>query len=250
MRAKERRHLKENDLAHSIASAREYIEPRRKQITAALVVVFLIITAIAGIFVMRQQTQARADEKLAEAMAALDAPVIPSAPPENAPPGTPPPVATAQPGTFLTEEAKLHAALPKLKEAADAYPDAKAGITARYHYASTLATLGKHQEAIAAFDDVAKRDSSGIYGRMARLGKADAQAATRQYEAAIATYKELAERTDSELPTDAILMQLARTQMAAGKRDDATKTFTRIVDEHPDSPYYQAARKQLDSLKG
>jgi tetratricopeptide (TPR) repeat protein len=174
--------------------------------------------------------------------------VVPPAPqPEGS---SAPPAFATQAGTFATEEAKLQAALPKLKAAADAYPDAKAGITARYHLASTLIALGKHQEAIQAFDEVIKRAGDDVYGRMARLGKAEVQAQARQYDMAIATYKELADRKDGDLPVDAILMELARTYAAAGKKEEARKTFTQIVDEHPESPYYADARKELDQLKG
>jgi TolA-binding protein len=153
-------------------------------------------------------------------------------------------------GTYETEEAKLQAAIPKLKAAADAYPDTEPGITARYHLASTLASLGKHQEASQAYDEVIKRGGDDLYGRMARLGKAEEQARSGQLDAAIATYKELSENTDGDLPTDAILMQLGRAYVAAGKKDEAQKTFTKIVDEHPSSPYAAEARQELEALKG
>ena len=68
-------------------------------------------------------------------------------------------------GSFATEAAKLNAALPKLKAAADAYPDTAAGITARYHYASSLAALGRHDE---ADQDVRRCDEPG--GRNTCMG--------------------------------------------------------------------------------
>jgi tetratricopeptide (TPR) repeat protein len=249
MKRTERHHLKENELAHSLASAREFIEPRRKQITLAVFVVFLIAVAIAGIFIMRQRTAARAHDLLADAMVVLDAQVIPKTPVDPKSP-TPPAAAMSGSGTFETEEAKLAAAVPKLKTAADAYPDTQAGITARYHLAGTLAGLGRHQEAVQAYDEVARRAGDDIYGRMARLGKAEEQARAGQLDAAIATFKELAEKKDGDLPADAILMQLARAYATAGKKDEAQKTFTKIVDEHPDSPYATEARQELESLKG
>lgn len=248
MKARERHHLKENELAESIAAAREFIGPRRKQITLASFVIFIVAVAVAGMFIMRQRTQAQASDLLAQAMVVLDAQVVP---PSAAAGTTAPPAAATQPaGTYPTEQAKLQAAVPKLKAAADAYPDSKAGITARYHLAGALATLGRHQEAIQAFDEVLKRDGDGLYGRMARLGKADEQARAGQFDAAIATYKALAENKDGDMPIDAILMELGRTYLAAGKKADAQKTFTQLVDEHPESPYLPEARKQLDHLKG
>ena len=249
MKAKERHHLKENELAHSIAAARDYVEPRRKQLSLAAFVIFLVAVTGVGILVMRQRTQAAAQRLLAEAMVVLDAEVVPNEPVDPKSP-TPPAAAMSGTGTYSSETEKLTAAVPKLRTAADAHPDTDAGITARYHLAGTLATLGKQQEAMQAYDEVIRRGGDSLYANMARLGKAGEQVRARQYDAAIATYKELADRKDGELPADAILMQLARTYAAAGKKDDAQKTFTKIVDEHPDSPYASEARQELEALKG
>jgi TolA-binding protein len=45
-------------------------------------------------------------------------------------------------------------------------------------------------------------------------------------------------------------MQLGRAYQAKGNMAEARKTFTDIVDNHPDSPYASDARKELESLKG
>ena len=45
-------------------------------------------------------------------------------------------------------------------------------------------------------------------------------------------------------------MQLGRAYQAKGNAAEAKKTFTDIVDKHPDSPYVAEARKELESLKG
>jgi tetratricopeptide (TPR) repeat protein len=141
--------------------------------------------------------------------------------------------------------------VPKLKSAADAYPDTPAGIQARYHLAGALAALGKHQEAIAAFDDVVNRaGDDSLYGQMARLGKADAQARAGQLDAAIESWKGMTSQDDPDLPVDAILMQLARAYIQKGNTEEARKTFTEIVDKHPASPYLPEAREELENLKG
>ena len=249
MKAKERHHLKENELAHSIAAAREFIEPRRKQVGLTAFVVILVAAVGIGIVVLRQRTQAAAQRLLAEAMVVLDAEVVPNEPVDPKNPKLPA-AAMAGSGTYTSETEKFTAAVPKLRAAADAYPDTEAGITARYHLAGTLAALGKRQEAMQAYDEVIRRGGNDLYANMARLGKAGEQARAGQHDAAIATYKELADRKDGDLPTDAILMQLGRTYAAAGKKDEAQKTFTKIVDEHPESPYASEARDQLAALKG
>jgi tetratricopeptide (TPR) repeat protein len=248
MKRTERRHLKENELAQTLATAREFVEPRRKQLTIGVVVFVVVVIAVFGITVMRQRTQSRGQELLAQAMVALNARVVPATGGQNG--DLPAAAQFSATGTFSTEEAKLSAALPKLKAAADAYPDSDAGITARYHYAGALAALGRHAEAIKEYEDVQKRSGGdSLYGRMARLGEADTQARAGQLDAAISTWKAMAADNNLDLPQDAILMELARAYVQKGNTADAKKAFTEVVDKHPDSPYLAEARTELENLK-
>ena len=250
MKRTERRHLKENELAQTIANARAYIETRTRQLTGFAVAILVIVAAIGAYVIVRQRSESRGQELLAEAMVALNARVVPPSA-QGAQGDVPAAAQMGATGTFATEDAKLTAALPKLRTAADAYPDSDAGITARYHLAGALAALGKHQEALQAFEDVTRRaGSNSLYGRMASLGKADTQARAGQLDQAIASWKGLAAQNPAELPVDAILMELARAYVAKGNREEARKTFTQIVDQHPNSPYTPEARAELESLKG
>lgn len=246
MKRKERHHLKENVLAQSIVAARAAIKARQKYVMIALVAILVIAVGVGGLTAWRQRTEAQAQRLLGDAMVVLNARVIPATA-TNQEPGEVPPAATfGAVGSYFTQAAKLNAALPKLKAAAEAYPDTASGITARYHYASSLSALGRHEEAGQAFDDVAARaGSDSLYGRMARMGKADTQLQAGQIDVAIATWKELASSTDEALPKDAVLMELAKAYAAKGDQEEARKTFTQIVDEHPSSPYLAEARRAL-----
>jgi predicted negative regulator of RcsB-dependent stress response len=249
MKRIERQHLKQNELVHTIESARDFLETRQRSIAGVIVGVVVVALAIVGFMIYRSQAQSRGSVLLAEAMVAMNARVVPTglAGEENLPAGA----TLGATGTFSTEEAKLKAALPKLKAAADEYPDSAAGITARYHMAGALATLGRSEEAIKEYDEVLNRSgASSLYGRMARLGKADTQAHSGQLDAAIATWKEMASGNADDVPVDAILMELARAYVQKGNTEEAKKTLTEIVDQHPNSPYLAEARTELDNLKG
>jgi TolA-binding protein len=248
MKRDERQHLKENELAHTLASVQQFVGPRSKSLGVVIIGALVVVAIAVGAMVIRQRSQSRGQDLLAEALVALDARVVPAA--AAGTPGDAPAAAQfGATGSFSTEAAKLNAALPKLKAAADAYPDAPAGITARYHMAGALAALGKQDEAIAAFDDVTKRSGANtLYGRMARLGKADAQARAGQLDAAIATWKTMVTQDAADLPVDAILIELGRAYVTKGSTAEAKQTFTQIVDQHPDSPYAQEARTTLESL--
>lgn len=248
MKTRERHQLKENELAGMIAAARETFDRYKRPVSGLLLVLVVGGAVAAGVFAWRGQSDARAEQLLGEAMVTFNARVVPVTAQPEAPGEVPAAAAIGATGTFSSVAAKLNAALPKLKAAADAYPETAAGITARYHYASSLASLGRHDEAVKAFDEVmARAGGDSLYGRMARLGRADALVRAGQHEQAIATWKELASSADEALPKDAILMELGKAYQAAGNTDEARKTFTQLIDEHPTSPYTAEARAELGS---
>ena len=250
MKTKHRRELKQNDVAQMVAAAREFFQANGRQLTWSTGAIIVVGVAVLGLLSYRNREQAKGQDLLAQAAVVLNTAVVPVNA-ETKPGDAPAAAGIGAKGTFSTETQKLNAAVPKLRAAADAYPDTAAGIQARYHLAASLAALGQQKEAITQFDEVVRRaGTDSLYGRMAQLGKADAQLASGQTDAAIATWKELAARKDANLPEDAILMQLGRAYQAKGNTADAKKTFTDIVDKHPDSPYVAEARKELDSLKG
>lgn len=245
MKRTERHRLKENEVALSVARARETFDIYRKPIIAAAVAAVALVAIVAAVVIWRGQVDNQSRTLLAEAMAIEQAQVTPAPAPGQA---APPP---AQPGAYPSEQAKREAALQKFLAAADAYPSSAAGITARYHAGSMLALLGRHADAVKQYQQVVDRvGSSSLYGEMAKLGLADVQAATGQYDKAIAAYSELAAGKDAKLPVEGVLMQLARVYQEKGSTADARKTFKRIVDEFPQSPYASAAKRELDGIKG
>ena len=249
MKRIERKHLKEDELAHTLRVAREYAEPREAMLKKVAIGVLVLLVVGVGYGFWREWSSSRGQEELADAMVALNAEVVPAG--VEGAEGLPAAASLNATGTFSTEADKLNVAVPKLKAAADAYPGSDAGIQARYHLASALATLGKHGEAIAAFDEVIRRaGENSLYGRTSQLGKAESQAQAGQVDTAIDTLKTLAAKNDVDLPADAILMQLARAYAQKGNRDEARKAFTEIVDKHPGSPYITEARVELENLKG
>ena len=121
MKRIERHHLKENELATTLAGIGHVVDTRRRQLLYGAAALLAIVVVALGFSAWRQRQQSRGQELLAEAMVALNARVVPAgaAGPEGDAPAAAQIGAT---GSFSTEEAKLNAALPKLKAAADAAP--------------------------------------------------------------------------------------------------------------------------------
>ena len=244
MKRIERHNLKENEFARSVTRARQVLAERRRSLMLGVVVLVLLIAALAGFTAWRGSREAHANGLLASALAVAEAPVIPPAPPE---PGSEPPLPRA--GTFQTEQARMEAALPKFMETAEKFPNTDAGIAARYHAAGILNALGRHAEAEQRYQEVISKAGSSIYSRTARLGLAEAQTAQGKYDNAITIYTELSRDTNAQIPLDGVLMQLGRTYARAGRKEDAVRSFTRIVEEFPQSVYAAEARRELEDVK-
>ncbi len=239
MKRTERKHLKENELAIFARNAQQALEQRRTQLTYGVAALLVAAAALIGYFAWTGSVQGRAGSLLAEALAVDEARVGPPAAPGSPNPGL----------SFPTEREKHQAALTKFKVVADQYPNTDAGLFARYRQATTYVALGEAKSAVDAYQQVIDRAGDRIYGQMARLGQAEAQAIAGQFDPAINTFKDLSTRKDGPLPVDGILMRLAKTYLEAGKTADAQQTFNRLVEEYPESPFTADARRELDTLK-
>jgi TolA-binding protein len=240
MKRAERRHLKENELTQLAASARDAVETRGKQLIGITIALILVLAVGFGYFFWKGRAEGRADAMLADAMSIEDATVgPPQAPGSTAPQGL----------TFPSLRDKYQAMQTKFKAVADAYPSSDSGIFARYREAATLVALGNPTDAIAAYQEVVDKGGDSLYGQMARLGLAEAQAQAGQYEPAINSLKDLSQRTDTAVPVDGVLIRLARIYLDAGQTSDAEQTFNKLLAEHPGSLFAADARRELDQLK-
>jgi tetratricopeptide (TPR) repeat protein len=246
MKTNERHHLKDNELAIALGQAQNWAGSNSRTLLTIVLAIVVVGGGVLGYMAWQNNVDSKARTLLAEAMVIEEARVMPPGPPAGTT-NDPNAVGGQLPGTYPTEKAKLEAALPKLQAAADAYPTHEAGITARFHVAKTLVSLGRFDEAVKDYDRVIA-SGSGLLAKSARLGKAEAQLRAAQFEPAIATLKQMVDQKDAQLPPEALLMELARAYRLAGKTDDARKTLNQIVEQHADSPYAAEARTELDKL--
>jgi tetratricopeptide (TPR) repeat protein len=248
MKTSERHHLKENEFVNAVGSAQSWLEQNRTAVLGAIAAIIIVGGGVLAYTSWKGSVDSKAGALLAEAMVIAEGRVQPPAPPAGTT-NDPTNPGGQLPGTYPTLQAKLEAALPKFMAAADQYPDTPAGQTARLHAAQTLADLGRRDEAVAQYDRLAG-SSNALIARAARLGKSSVQLLGGQYEPAIATLKEFSEQKDGALPSEALLMELARAYRLAGKTDDARKTLTQVVEQHADSPLASEAKAELAKLKG
>ncbi len=238
MKRTERHHLKEDPLAVRLRMMLDSARGGRWVIVGAAVGVGLVIGA--AVFAWQQWRTSRASELLAEAMAVVEAPVV-SADAGQSGSGTPA-------GAYPSEAAKLETAVPRLLEAADSYPSLPQGIAARYQAAVALGTLGRTTEAGEQYHRLIELAGDGIYGRMARLGRAETHLQSGEYADAITLLEAESRVTDAGFPVDAVLIRLGQSHQLAGQSAEAALAYRRLVDEFPASGYRFDAERELDRL--
>lgn len=239
MKAQERHQLKENEFAKTVSTVTEVVQEHRG--TAALVAGIVIVVAalVGGWMYFRTHKANEAGALLGIATAMAQAPITPA-------PSLP--GATQTPGTFPTEEARTEAVIKAYKQVGESFPGTDAAIAATYQLGSELLAAKRPAEAQQAFQTAAASGST-FYGALARLGEAEALMAQNKSDDAIKIYTDLAADRNGTLPTDGLLMELARAAQKAGKPQDARAAFKRVVDEFPDSGYAADAKAQLAALK-
>ena len=243
MKRSERHHLKENEVTVAVVGLWERLQEWGGGLLTGVAIGLGLVVLFAGYSWWAGRTTSQAGVLLAEALVLADAPVNPAPAGESADFVQPP-------GSYPTIAAKMTEALPKLLEAADAYPGTQAGITARYRAAAALAALGRLDEAADQYQQVVDRGGDGVYGLMAALGLADVQIARGAYDEAI----ELLVRSSgpdvaADIPVDGVLMRLGQAYTLAGRSAEAEAIFQRVVDEFPASLYYTEADRELQALR-
>jgi hypothetical protein len=238
MKTSQRHHLKSNDFAETLLRIRDRLADRQREVVAGVVILAVLALAVVGYLVWRERRNTAAEAALGAAMTTAVAPVTPADAATPVPPA----------GGFATEELRNEAALQQLLDVASTHGSTRASLVARYQAAGLLAEMGRDEEAEREFRTVAE-SGRGIYARMARLGMAETQLRRGQHEAAITSFRELMADREAELPPDGLLMQLGRAYALAGRHAEALQTYSRVLEEHPESIYVAEARREVETLK-
>jgi TolA-binding protein len=240
MKAKERRHLKQNEFVETTAKVVSFAQEQRNRLIIGGVVAAIVVAGGGGYWWWHHHVNDDAGGLLGIATSIAQAPIVP-------PPTVP--GATQAVGTYPTDKARGVAAQAAYQDVIAKYPSTEAATTARYQLGVTQLQSGAAAQAEQTFQQVVSAaGSTSVYGLMARMGRAQALVEEKKYDDAIKEYTDLSGQRDSSLPIDGVLMQLARTCQKAGKTQDARAAFKRVVDEFPDSPYAAEAKQQITEL--
>ncbi len=152
----------------------------------------------------------------------------------------------ARTGGF-SDSAQLDRALDLFTRAEARGGQSSTGQVARYYRGVTLQQLGRTEEAISSLESVdLGADGSPTLGA-AKVLLADLLVEAGRADRAIQLLIELSGQNDSGYPPELALLQLGRIYSAQGEDAQARESWTRVVDDYPQSPAAAEAGQLLGS---
>lgn len=151
-------------------------------------------------------------------------------------------------GPQVTPESRVLAAR-QLEAALQAYPSASMAGQAAYELGNLRYADQQYAAARSAYEIALARASSATLRILARLGIAYTWEAERQFPKAVDAFQaSLAELKPTDGFYEEILMNLARVQELAGRKDNAVETYRRILKDVPRSRRVEEIKTRLASL--
>jgi TolA-binding protein len=229
-----REDLKRNELGEAIGEAIHYAEDHSKTILRALAALGILAVIVVGYVLWTSSRRSGANELLTKGMKAFDAEIVAT----GANPDDP-----VRP-TFATEAARKARSLELFTQLDKRYGGSKVGRVAKLYLAQLAIADNDKARARTLWSDFLADEASGPMAAAAQvnLWKLD-RAEGKAQAVADEVQKQLA-GTERKLPEDVLLYELALSQTSLGKKDEAAATYRRIVDEHPQSPYFSTAQKE------
>ena len=147
----------------------------------------------------------------------------------------------------FSDPGQLDEALDLLERAGSRAGQSPTGQVAHYYRGVTLQKLGRTDEAIRSLESVELSEDASPTLAAAKALLADLLVEAGQSDRAIEMLVEIASRSDSAYPPELALLQLGRIYSAQGDDEQARESWTRVVDEYPQSPAAAEAGQLLGS---
>lgn len=136
------------------------------------------------------------------------------------------------------------------QEVLKAYPRSDSAGVALYQSAQCFYHLSRYDEAISAFQKYIRRHPRGKLSVLAGLGLGYSFEHKSEFDKAVAAYSAAITNSPNDPLIGEVFVSLARCQEATGKREEANKTYTQVVEKFPNSSWKFYAERRLLYLKG
>ena len=156
-------------------------------------------------------------------------------------------VAIAEAG-MLHQDASFEAAALAYQMILDRYPDSGFIVEAAYHMGECRLEQGRYEEAEQVWRELTERHPDAWLTPWAFRKVALAQLLQKKFDDSLATLGQMETRFEGTEFGDYARMRKGYVQLAAGKKDEAQKTYSKFLASCPTSKYCRLVQKQIAEL--
>jgi len=240
MKKGERHQIKRDDLATLLERVLIYAEDHLKPM---ILIAAVLVVALVGGLLFRNWMKSRAQQAsllVGEMMQTYSMPIVESLEDlAQAPAGVENFTSSAERDQKVLEQAE---AILSRFSSADAVPKAL------YYKGLALANLGRFDAAVDVLDRVVRDYPRDFLAPMARYQMARVREAEGNPREALTYFQALAADPGGTLAPEEGILGIARCYEALGEREEALRSYQRILVEFPDSAYLADARAKVDEL--
>lgn len=233
-----RKDMKRDELATAMGRGVEYAESHARTLVTAIGAVLVVALLAALWFMYRSHRAEQANDALAQAIKVYQAPVDPAAPKPDDP----------QNPTFADEAARRTKAKGLFEKLHDDYGSTGAGGVGAVYLGQIAIAEEQPDRARELWNGFVKDHSDHLLAGEVRVNLFRLDRNTGKGEEVAQALTTMLDQAEPPLPQDVILGELAATQEMLGKKQEAVKSYQRIVDEFPQSPYARDAREKISAL--
>lgn len=232
-----REDLKRNELGEALGRGIHYAEDHARTIAWAVGSVLGVAVLGVALFLWWNSRKAAANELLVQGLRVYDAPIVASgAQPDD-------PVSP----TFASESARRDRARQLFTSLEARFGGGRVGRVAKLYLAQIALAENDSERARGLWREFLDSEPTGPLAATARVNLYRLDRDQGKSQAVADELAKMLEQADRPLPNDVILYQLALTYESLGRRDDAAAAYRRIVEEHPQSPYFATAQQEAGS---
>ncbi len=228
-----REDLKRNELGEAIGAGIHYAEGHKRMLLLAIGGAVALALAVWGYFAFTGSRRDAANELLGRALRVAQAEIVPG--------GAQP--ADAYAPTFSSAFARDARAAELFAELDERYGSSSVGRVAKLFLADAALAAGDSAKARSLWEEYLAVDDRSPVALSAYVNLFELDRAEGRSEQLVERLRGMLEDPARALPADLLLYQLALTYEKLGRSGDAAASYRRIIDEHPQSPYYATAQQ-------
>jgi tetratricopeptide (TPR) repeat protein len=230
--------IRDDAFRHSVEASYDYVRGHRRNLVLGVTAVLLLVAGIAGWRTWQVRREAAASDLLGKAIAAYDAPVVPTgAKPDD----------ESEP-SFPDEKSRLARAKQLFSQVERDYSGTGAGAVAQVYQGRIKLQEKDATGARKAWEEFLDDHPDHLLAQAVRLSLLDLDRKDGKGEQIVQRLRADLDKDQKPLPEDVLLYQLGLTLEQLGRRQEAHDAYQRVVEEYPDSPWSSKAIAKVREL--